>query len=69
MLRQYISFCQPKSYYSLIFYFHKTIGFAAHAAAGHFLLPIAAKESKSAFRLPKQKALITQKFDFITRRQ
>ena len=27
---------------------------AARAAAGHFLLPIAAKESKSAFCLPKQ---------------
>ena len=34
---------------------------AARAAAGHFLLPIAAKESKSAFRLPKQKALISAK--------
>ena len=32
---------------------------AAHAAAGHFLLPIAAKGSKSAFRLPKQKAIIS----------
>ena len=33
--------------------------YAAHAAAGHFLLPVAAKGSKSAFRLPKQKALIS----------
>ena len=44
--------------------FDKREGFAARAAAGHFLLPIAAKGSKSAFRLPKQKARISARSVF-----
>ena len=57
--------CSSKKFELLNLYFDERKSFAARAAAGHFLLPIAAKGSKSAFCLPKQKSSNQRKVGFL----